>query len=228
MLHYQKKYKVNSMQKIILVLLTLSLSLFAYEIVQTPINFGETRVKLTKQYIKEHYGLEVKDIKIVPKIVLVHYTAIDSYEKSIKRFKSQTLPSDRPEIIQAGALNVSAHFMVERDGTIHQLMPLDFMARHVIGLNYNAIGIENVGGKERAENLTVEQLSANIFLVNYLKKKFPTIEYVVGHHEYRCFEKTPLWLELDDGYRTTKYDPGPIFMRDLRANIQGFKAAPCD
>ena len=120
------------------------------------------------------------------------------------------------------------HFMVERDGTIHQLMPLDYMGRHVIGLNYSSIGIENVGGEGYVQDLTVEQLLANIFLVNYLKKKFSTIEYVVGHHEYRCFEKTSLWLEKDDGYRTKKYDPGEIFMRDIRGNIKGFKEAPCD
>lgn len=216
------------MQKTLLLLLMIYSSLFSYEIIQTPINFGEKRIDLTKEYIKNHYGLEVDDITITPKIVLVHYTAIDTYEKSLARFTSQTLPNDRPEISKASALNVSTHFMVERDGTIHQLMPLNFMGRHVIGLNYSSIGIENVGGAGYKEDLTVEQLSANIFIANYLKKKFPSIEYVVGHHEYRCFENTDLWLEKDDGYRTEKFDPGENFMRDLRANIKGFKAAPCD
>jgi len=211
-----------------LLLLTFSFSLLAYEIQQTPIHFGEERIKLTKEYIKNHYALDVKDIKIVPKIVLVHYTAIEGFEKSLARFIEETLPNDRPEIAKASALNVSTHFMVERDGTIHQLMPLDFMARHVIGLNFNSIGIENVGGEGYVQDLTVEQLLANIFIVKYLKKKFPSIEYVVGHHEYRCFEDTELWLEKDDGYRTKKYDPGENFMRDLRANITAFKAAPCD
>ena len=203
------------MSKYFIILLSISISLFSYEIIQTPINFGKERVELTKEYITNHYGLDVKDIKIVPKIVLIHYTAVETYEKSLARFASQTLPNDRPEISNAGALNVSTHFMVERDGTIHQLMPLDYMARHVIGLNYNSIGIENVGGSGYKEDLTVEQLAANIFIVNYLKKKFPTIEYVVGHHEYRCFENSSLWLEKDDGYRTEKFDPGANFMRDL-------------
>jgi len=216
------------MQKIFFLFLSLSSFLHAYEIQQTPIEFADERITLTKEYIKDHYALDVEDIKIVPKIVLIHYTAIEGFEKSLARFKSQTLPSDRPEISKASALNVSTHFMVERDGTIHQLMPLDFMARHVIGLNFNSIGIENVGGEGYVQDLTVEQLSANIFIVNYLKKKFSSIEYVVGHHEYRCFENTELWLEKDDGYRTKKYDPGENFMRDLRANITGFKAAPCD
>ncbi|MDQ7044445.1 MAG: peptidoglycan recognition family protein [Sulfurimonas sp.] len=214
--------------KILVLLFTLNLSLFAYEIIQTPIQFDEKRIQLTKDYIKNHYGLNVKNIKIIPKIVLIHYTAIKTYETSVERFTRSTLPNDRPEISKASALNVSTHFMVERDGTIHQLMPLDFMARHVIGLNYNSIGIENVGGVGYKEDLTVNQLLANIFLVKYLQKKFPTIEYVVGHHEYRCFEDTELWLEKDDGYRTEKFDPGSEFMRDLRFNISGFKAAPCD
>lgn len=216
------------MKKIMYTFMMLAISISAYEIKQTPIEFSQKRIELTKQYIKQHYGLSVKDIKIVPKIVLIHYTAVPTFEDSFSRFKSETLPTDRPDIVKAGALNVSTQFMVERDGTIHQLMPLNYMARHVIGLNYSSIGIENVGGEGYKQDLTVEQLLANIFLVNYLRKKFPSIEYVVGHHEYRCFEDTPLWLELDDGYRTEKFDPGENFMRDLRANTKGFKVAPCD
>jgi len=214
--------------KILALFSSLSLTLWALHVEQTPIKFEEKRINLTKQYIKTHYDLDVKNIKIIPKIIIIHHTAIDSYEDSIKRFISQTLPNDRPEIQSAGALNVSTHFMVERDGTIHQLMPLDFMARHVIGLNYNSIGIENVGGENSKDNLTDAQLKANIFLVNYLKKKFDTIEYVSGHYEYRCFEGTALWLEKDDGYRTKKDDPSLRFMKELRENIDGFKVAPCD
>ncbi len=216
------------MQKNILLLVSICVSLFSYEIKQTPIYFGEQRINLTKEYIKNHYSLDVEDIKITPKIILIHYTAIATFEKSLARFKSQTLPNDRAEISKASALNVSTHFMVQRDGTIHQLMPLDFMARHVIGLNYSSIGIENIGGSGYKEDLTVEQLLANIFIVKYLKEKFSSIEYVVGHYEYRCFQMHELWLEKDDGYRTEKFDPGENFMRDLRANIKGFKVAPCD
>ena len=215
------------MFKLLLFTILLPLSLMALHVENTPINFTSKRVQLTKEYIKTHYDLDVKDIKIIPKIILIHHTAIDSYDDSLKRFIHDTLPSDRPEIQNAGLLNVSTHFMVEPDGTIHQLMPLDFMARHVIGLNYNSIGIENVGGENSADNLTKEQLQANIYLVNYLKQKFKTIEYVVGHYEYRCFEGTSLWLEKDDGYRTKKDDPSERFMNELRKNIKGFKSAPC-
>ena len=215
------------MHKLFSFFILVPIVLSALQIKYTPINFSDKRVELTKEYIKEHYGLHVKDIKIVPNMIVVHHTAIDDYNDSLSRFVSETLPSDRPDIKNGGALNVSAHFMVERDGTIHQLMPLDFMARHVIGLNYSSIGIENVGGENSADNLTPKQMKANIELVNYLREKFPTIEYMIGHYEYRCFEGTPLWLEVDDGYRTFKDDPSVRFMDELKENIDGFKGAPC-
>ncbi len=41
--------------------------------------------------------------------------------------------------------------MVDRDGTRYRLMPETYMARHVIGLNYYSIGIENVGGSMEIE-----------------------------------------------------------------------------
>lgn len=215
------------MNKFLSFLLFLPLFLAAFEIKQTPIEFGETRVELTKKYIKSHYDLEVENIKIVPKIIVIHHTAIDDFNDSLSRFASQTLPSNRPDINNGGAVNVSAHFMVERDGTIHQLMPLDVMARHVIGLNYNSIGIENVGAQGGADNLTKEQLEANIALVSELQKRFPTIEYLIGHYEYRCFEGHELWLERDKSYRTHKDDPSQRFMGAIRASVQGFKEAPC-
>ncbi|MCD6433687.1 MAG: N-acetylmuramoyl-L-alanine amidase [Sulfurimonas sp.] len=213
--------------KVVFLLLT-SLSVFALEIKYTPIDFGKIRVELTKSYIKEHYSLQVDDIEIIPKIIVVHYTGIDDFSDSLSRFIPSILLGDRKDISAAGALNVSAHFMIERDGTIHQLMPINHMARHVIGLNYSAIGIENIGGENHKQNLTVEQLISNIELINYLKKKFNTIEYLIGHYEYKCFEGSELWLEKDDNYRTEKQDPGKIFMRDLRANLKGFKEALCD
>jgi len=43
------------------------------------------------------------------------------------------------------------------------------------------------------DNLTDAQIQANIALVRYLKNKYPTIEYLIGHHEYLHFEGHPLW-----------------------------------
>lgn len=148
-------------------------------------------------------------------MVVVHWTAIPTLERSFNAFKEPTLPNWRPDITSASGLNVSAHFLIDQDGTIYRLMPENIMARHVIGLNHCAIGIENVGGTKETP-LTKKQLKANIKLIEFLKKAYPEIEYLIGHYEYTLFENHPLWLEVDDGYRTEKTDPGIEFMAELR------------
>ena len=185
-------------------------------IVDKPIDFGKTRIALSRAYIRTHYGIDTKEITITPKIIVLHYTAIPTLEASFAALKPEKLRG-RKDIAKASALNVSAHFLVDRDGTIYRLMPETWMARHVIGLNYSAIGVENVA-KDGA-HLTKAQIKANAALVRYLKSKYPSIRYLIGHHEYRRMEKTPLWLERDKGYRTVKYDPGERFMRAVRKRV---------
>ncbi len=201
------------------------------QIIDKPIDFGPERIAMTKEYIKSHYGKTVNDITITPKIILLHWTAEMSFDKSFKRLQPQRLLTDRKDIAKASLLNVSSHFMVARDGTIYRLMPENWMARHVIGLNYSSIGIENIGGKDnKAEDLTPAQLKANIDLVYYLKAKYPSIKYLIGHHEYRQMENTSLWLEKDKGYRTVKSDPGPKFMQAVRSKVKNLhlKTPPKD
>jgi N-acetyl-anhydromuramyl-L-alanine amidase AmpD len=103
-------------------------------------------------------------------------------------------------------------------------MPETTMARHTIGLNHCAIGIENVGGGKDLP-LTKAQLKSNIYLVEYLASKYD-IEYVIGHQEYTQFEGHPLWLEVDDGYRTTKTDPGMDFMEKVRKATKKYNFKP--
>ena len=199
------------------------------KIIDKPIDFGPERIAMTKEYIKSHYGKEVDNIEITPKIILLHWTAEMDFDKSFKRLEPEKLLSDRNDIVKASALNVSSQFMVARDGTIYRLMPENWMARHVIGLNYSSIGIENVGGKDnKVDDLTPAQRQANIDLVFYLKAKYPSIEYLVGHHEYKEMESTSLWLEKDKGYRTVKSDPGEKFMTDIRNAVDclNLKAPP--
>ena len=191
------------------------------QIIDKPIDFGPDRIAMTKAYIKSHYGMSVDNIEITPKIIMLHWTAEMDFDKSFKRLQPERLLADRKDIVKASALNVSSQFMVARDGTIYRLMPENWMARHVIGLNYSSIGIENIGGKgNKIDDLTPAQRQANIDLVLYLKAKYPTIEYLIGHHEYKQMEHTPLWLEKDKGYRTVKSDPGEKFMADIRKGVK--------
>jgi len=193
-------------------------------IVDRPIMFDEERIALTKEYLSQRYNLEQETAEIVPKMIVLHWTAIPTLKKSFEAFEKSTLPNWRPDIESVSGLNVSSHFLVDQDGTIYRLMPETTMARHVIGLNHCAIGVENVGGTKETP-LTRKQLKANIFLVEYLATKY-NIEYVIGHQEYTQFEGHPLWLEVDDGYRTEKTDPGMDFMKKVRKATKRFNFKP--
>lgn len=194
------------------------------EIVDIPIIFDEQRIELTKEYLQNRYELDQETPDITPKMVVLHWTAIPSLKKSFEAFNRSTLPNWRPDLVNVSGLNVSSHFLVDQDGTIYRLMPETTMARHTIGLNHCAIGIENVGGTE-AMPLTKAQLKSNIYLVNYLASKYD-IDYVIGHQEYTLFEGHPLWLEVDDGYRTEKTDPGMDFVKKVRKATKKFNFKP--
>lgn len=195
------------------------------KIVDKPIIFDQERTDLTLEYLKEHYDLVQEKPTIAPKMVVVHWTAIPTFEKSFDAFYKSKLPDWRPDIKDASALNVSSQFLVDRDGSVYRLMPETVMARHVIGLNHSAIGIENVGGTKNT-TLTEAQLKANIKLIKHLKKKYPEIEYVIGHFEYPNFEDTELWLEKDAGYRTEKTDPGKEFITKIRQETSKYNWKP--
>ncbi|MBO6830819.1 peptidoglycan recognition protein family protein [Allomuricauda sp.] len=194
------------------------------EIVDIPIIFDEQRMELTKEYLLNRYNLDQETPEITPKMVVLHWTAIPSLKKSFEAFNRSTLPNWRPDLENVSGLNVSSHFLVDQDGTIYRLMPETLMARHTIGLNHCAIGIENVGGTEGMP-LTTAQLRSNIYLVNYLASKYD-IDYVIGHQEYTLFENHSLWLEVDDGYRTEKTDPGMDFVEKVRKATKKFNFKP--
>ncbi len=181
---------------------------------EMPITFDDERVQLTLEYLSTRYRIEQSTPTIDPKMVVVHYTVIPTLEKTFDAFNDAKLPNWRDKIAGASALNVSSQFVVDQDGTIYRLMPENYMARHVIGLNHCAIGIENVGGTEEVP-LTDAQLQSNIWLIKYLKKKYD-IQYVIGHSEYTLFDGHDLWKEVDEGYRTQKSDPGDEFMKGIR------------
>ncbi|SNR46903.1 N-acetylmuramoyl-L-alanine amidase [Maribacter sedimenticola] len=193
-------------------------------ILEHPITFKEQREQLTLNYLKDRYGLVQETPKIIPRMIVLHWTVIPTFKESFEAFDPETLPNWRPDIKDISGLNVSSQFMVDRDGTIYQLLPETIMARHVIGLNHCAIGIENVGGTNELP-LTKAQLKANIWLVGYLKKKYD-IDYLIGHYEYTRFENHPLWLEKDEGYRTIKTDPGEDFMKKVRRAVRDLDFKP--
>lgn len=184
---------------------------------QKPILFNKERIDLTRKYQLSHYGIKSQSIEIEPKMIVLHWTCIPSLKTTFNVFNPPAFPANSPRRQELpDDLNVSSHFVVDRDGSIYQLMPELWMARHVIGLNHYAIGIENIGGIDGKDDLTEQQVKANAFLVCYLKKKYPDIKYVIGHNEYLNYKNTPLWLENDPTYQKDKTDPGPTFVSRVK------------
>lgn len=205
------------------VLLTFACSPKAtFRIIDKPITWNEEREQLSLQYLKERHGLDKTSASIEPQMVVVHWTAIDNIEVTFDVFNPTTL-GGRADLTGASNLNVSSQFLIDRDGTIFRFLPDTTFARHVIGLNYLAIGIENIGSDNMP--LTKAQLKSNELLIRYLKRKYP-IDYVIGHHEYQNFQTTDLWKENDPNYRTIKSDPGDKFMNQLRKKLSDLNLKP--
>ena len=211
-----------------LIALFLGFSLFScspkatFRIIDKPITWNAEREKFSIQYLKDRHGLDKTTATIEPKMVVVHWTAINNIEVTFDVFNPPTL-GGRADLTGASNLNVSSQCLIDRDGTVFRLLPDTAFARHVIGLNYLAIGIENIGSDDMP--LTKAQLTANEKLIRYLKRKYP-IEYVIGHHEYQNFQKTDLWKETDPNYRTVKSDPGDKFMNQLRKKLADLNLKP--
>lgn len=205
--------------------LLVSCSSSTFRTFDKPIVFDDQRKELSLEYLKERYGVIKDSPYIEPKIIVLHWTAIPTLEQSFQAMNPAKLPGSRDRIGSASNLNVSTQFLVDRDGTVFRQLPDTAFARHVIGLNDNAIGIENVGSSN--DPLTRAQLIANEEIIRYLYDRY-NIEFLIGHYEYKNFIGHPLWKENDPNYLTEKSDPGISFMKRIRRRVKdlNLKAAP--
>lgn len=192
-------------------------------IVDAPLDWSAERERLTLEYRRAHSDPAATDLVITPRVIVLHHTGGGSALTTRVYFDKPRIEAGRPELARAGAVNVSAHFVVDRDGRIYRLQPETRFARHCIGLNHLAIGIENVGDDARWP-LTDAQVAADAALVRDLAARFP-ITHLLGHSEVMSFRDHPYYLERDPTYRNTKRDPGPQFMSRVRALVENVKLA---
>ena len=194
----------------------LSRQFFDPKATQFPV-FDQQRLLLTSAYSQQHYGRSSSSLTD-PRMIVVHYTDIGTLQGSLEFFQPDRLDRRlRKDIARGGDVNVSAHYVVDRNGDLYQLAPEDVICRHTIGFNYTAIGIENVAAN--ANDLTDLQARANAALISRIKSRHPTIHYLIGHYEYRdsTLPHYRLFVEKDQSYRLTeKVDPGPAFMAKVR------------
>ncbi len=189
------------------------------------------RQKLTVEYLRRHTpkhkltGDITKDAYMTPRVIVLHWTGGNSLKATWNTFSRASLRG-RKKLRKASSLNVGAHFLVDRDGSIYQLVDERRIMRHCIGLNHVAIGIENVGDGTKSA-LTKAQQKANEFLVRHLAKRFP-ITHLIGHYEYRRMESHPYFSESDPRYRTVKIDPGQDFLEAVRQRVSDLSLLDAD
>ncbi len=149
-------------------------------IVWDPIPFGPERKTQMVAYVRRHYGSFMKPTwrLIEPHVIVIHYTDA-SFGSTWNTFANDVPDSELHELPAT-----CAHFVIDSDGTIYQLVSLSIMCRHTVGLNWTAIGIEHVGYSDAQVMGDRRQMTSSLRLVRWLRCRFKIqIKNVIGHNE---------------------------------------------
>lgn len=178
-------------------------------IIRDWIPFPSERVDQMRRYARRHYGLNTALLRD-PKLIVEHYTASDSYDSAYNTFAANA-----PDVEYGERPGVCAHFLIDRDGSIHQLVKLKYMCRHTVGLNQTAIGIEHVGTSDAAVMNAGVVRRASLRLTKWLMARFDIRpQRVIGHSESLS---SPFYVERVPAFRgRTHGDMTPRTMRRYR------------
>jgi N-acetylmuramoyl-L-alanine amidase-like protein len=186
------------------------------KIIQDPIPYSASRRAQMAEYARRHYGTASSALR--PRMIVVHFTAsgAGSYPGVHATFSSNA--PNRGE-----SPGVCAHFVVDQDGTIYQLVPLNVMCRHTIGLNDRSVGIEMVqeGGASShwADQQILHrprQITSVLRLVRWLQDRYDIgNSRVIGH---AMANDSPFFRDLE-GWRNDHTDWQPEDVAQLRAML---------
>ncbi|HEY2180149.1 MAG TPA: N-acetylmuramoyl-L-alanine amidase [Solirubrobacteraceae bacterium] len=142
------------------------------------IPFGATRRREMAAYSLRHYG-EDSYVLRQPKVIVEHFTDTATATEAYNTFAPDVPDAELHELP-----NTCAHFLVERSGRIDQLVSLSLRCRHTVGLNWTAIGIENVGFSDHEILTDRAQMRASLALTRWLRCTYAiTLTNVIGHNE---------------------------------------------
>ena len=182
-----------------------------------PIPFGAKRKAEMAQYSERHYGID--SYVLHPKVIVEHYTATTTFSSAYNTFAA-----DVPDAELHQLPGTCAHFIIDRDGTIYQLVPLTIMCPHTVGLNYVAIGIEHVGTSDSEILSDAAQIRSSLQLTAWLMQRYHIVlKNVIGHSESLT---SPFHKELYAPWRTQTHADWQhadmnVYRARLRAVLRG-------
>jgi N-acetylmuramoyl-L-alanine amidase len=150
-------------------------------VISDPIPFGAERKAQMVAYARRHYGSFMTPTYRLenPRVIVIHYTETPSFQATYNTFAPDTPDPELHELP-----NTCAHFVIDKAGAIHQLVPLGIMCRHTVGLNWTAIGVEHVADSDGEVLQDSAQMRASLRLVRWLRCRYHiAIRNVIGHNE---------------------------------------------
>jgi N-acetylmuramoyl-L-alanine amidase len=149
-------------------------------VVSKPIPFDAERKADMRAYARRHYGIDDHRLRD-PKVIVQHYTVTDDFPSVYNTFAP-----NRPDPELGELPGVCSHYVIDRDGTIYQLVPTRLMCRHTVGLNWTSIGIEHVGRSDAQVLGNPRQMAASLRLTRMLQGRHGiATRNVIGHNENR-------------------------------------------
>jgi N-acetylmuramoyl-L-alanine amidase len=102
---------------------------------------------------------------------------------------------------EQGWSDIGYHYVIYRDGSIHEGRNVDIIGAHCEGYNSNSIGVCYIGGLENKPNVEYKKLKAKdtrteaqkralIELLSKLKKYYPEAK-IYGHHDFNKGKDCP-------------------------------------
>ena len=183
-------------------------------IVWKPIPFPPARKAEMRAYARRHYGINTWRLK-KPRVIVEHFTASDSFGSAFATFSADVADQELHELP-----GTCAHFIIDTDGTMYQLVQLAVMCRHTVGLNWTAVGIEHVGTSDQQILGNGRQMASSLALTSWLMSRYHImLGDVIGHNESLT---SRFRHELYTGWRCqTHGDWSTTDMNRYRARLAG-------
>lgn len=173
--------------------------------------FGTLTEEAVKEFQKEHNltidgivglntfnvltnGSQLKKSKRRINSIIVHCSATPEG-------RDYTVEQIKKDHKEQGWSDIGYHYVIYRDGSIHEGRNVDIIGAHCEGYNSNSIGVCYIGGLENKPNVEYKKLKAKdtrteaqkralIELLSKLKKYYPGAK-IYGHHDFNKGKDCP-------------------------------------